>query len=87
MTNFLYADEDITLSWEMTEQYRLFTFFAFPKFAMQHFFKKFSWFAVGHKAVKLKVVSRNNSYKTKQMCHSRLILDCQKKVLSFLINS
>lgn len=62
MMNFLYIDEDITLSWEMTEQYRFFTFSAFPKFAMQHFFRKFSWFVVGHKAVKLKLVSRNNSY-------------------------
>lgn len=54
-TSFLYTDEDLTLSWERTEQIDFFTFFTFQKFALQHFFRKIPWFVVEHKAVKLKV--------------------------------
>lgn len=40
MTSFLYTEEGTTLSWEKTEQCRSFTFFTFPKFALQHFFQE-----------------------------------------------
>lgn len=84
MTSFLYTEEGTSLSWEKTEQYRFFAFFTFPKFALQHFFRKFPWFVVGHKPVKLKLESRNNTYNSKQMCHSKFLLGCQKKPMCVL---
>lgn len=45
-------------------------------------FRKIPWFVAEHKAVKLTVESRNNSYKSKQMCHSRYLAVKKKCFLS-----